>query len=84
MTPVSATVEPTERSMPLVRMTKVMPMPRMPYMATWRSTLRRLAGLRKNGEMNEAAMMSTISAPARPAPRGRFLSLSISAAPRSA
>ena len=43
----SARIEPTDRSMPPVRMTSVMPTATMPLLETWRSTLDRLPGLRK-------------------------------------
>ena len=42
-----AMVEPTERSMPPVRMTSVMPTATMPLLETWRKTSARLPGLRK-------------------------------------
>jgi len=40
--PQKATSEPTERSMPAVRMTKVMPTARMPVKEICRSTLKML------------------------------------------
>ena len=46
-TPVSATSEPTERSIPRVRITKVMPIARIPLIEVWRSTLRILFVVRK-------------------------------------
>ena len=42
--PASATTEPTERSMPRVRITKVMPIASTPLIEVWRSTLRMLPG----------------------------------------
>ena len=43
----SARIEPTERSMPPVRITSVIPTATIPLLETWRSTLERLPGLRK-------------------------------------
>jgi hypothetical protein len=40
-----STVEPTDRSMPPVMMTQVMPMPTMPTKAKLRVTLKRLPGV---------------------------------------
>ena len=45
----SASSEPTERSMPAVRMTKVMPTASRPTIDTCRMTLKRLSGVRKRG-----------------------------------
>ncbi len=42
-----ARIEPTERSMPPVRITSVMPTATIPLLETWRRTLERLPGLRK-------------------------------------
>ena len=44
-TPQTASTEPTDRSMPAVMMTKVMPTARMQLMATWLATLTRLSGV---------------------------------------
>jgi hypothetical protein len=41
--PVAATIEPTERSMPAVAITKVMPIASTPTTLPWRSTLNRLS-----------------------------------------
>jgi hypothetical protein len=41
------TIDPTERSIPAVRMTNVIPMPRRPTMAVWRETLTRLSNSKK-------------------------------------
>src|SRR5918996_111724 len=69
-TAVTATIEPTARSMPAVMMTKVMPMLTMPNSATWRRTLIRLNGLRKAGEMITATAHSSRSAQSSPEVRG--------------
>jgi hypothetical protein len=45
--PQKASNEPTLRSMPAVRMTKVMPSAMRPVIDTWRATLKRLIWLRK-------------------------------------
>ena len=55
-TAVTATIEPTERSIPAVRITKVMPMETMPNNAIWRSTLMMLKVFRKTGEISAATM----------------------------
>ena len=47
--PAKASSEPTERSMPAVRMTKVMPTASRPVIDTCRMTLNRLIGERKRG-----------------------------------
>jgi hypothetical protein len=47
ITPVSAVMEPTERSMPPVMITRISPMPRMPKVAMKRMMMARLAGLTK-------------------------------------
>ena len=47
MIPVTPAIEPTERSMPPVRMTKVMPMATMPMTTDWSSRLYRLFAVRK-------------------------------------
>ena len=63
-TAATATIEPTERSMPAVRMTKVMPTETMPNSATWRSTLIRLNGIEEGVRDQRRG-----HAHARPAPR---------------
>src|SRR5215216_2672357 len=47
--PARASREPTERSMPAVRITNVMPMATRPVMEIWRMTLKRLIEERKRG-----------------------------------
>ncbi len=61
MTPVRPTSEPTERSMPPVRMTKVMPIDTMPVTTDWSSRLSRLLVLRKCGESSDSATAMTIA-----------------------
>ena len=52
--------EPTDRSMPRVRMTKSMPTAMMPAPeATWRSTLRMFGMVRKLSDHSDAATTST-------------------------
>src|SRR5215213_8919704 len=66
-----ARTAPTDRSMPPVMMTKVMPRDRMPRMVTWARMLSRLLTVKKNGEaMNSAThrAMRTTSGPAVPPP----------------
>ena len=48
-TPLTAMIAPTDRSIPPVRITKVMPMAQMPLMDTCRSTLAMLPPVRKLG-----------------------------------
>ena len=59
-------IEPTDRSIPRVRMTKVMPVARMPTIETCRSTLSRFGTVRKRGDRNEAAMTSSTRAAKTP------------------
>ena len=40
----TATIEPTDRSMPDDRITNVMPTPKMPVIEIWRATLNRFVG----------------------------------------
>src|SRR5271168_3698929 len=64
--------EPTERSMPRVRITKVIPVERMPTIETCRSTFSRFGTVKKRGDRNEAAMTSSTRAartPTRSQPR---------------
>jgi hypothetical protein len=61
-TETSATIDPTERSMPPVAMTKVMPTPMMMMGAAWRATLRRLLGFRKCSDSEAIATIHIISA----------------------
>ena len=61
MTPVRPTTEPTERSMPPVRITKVMPIATMPSTTDWSSRLSRLLVLRKYGESSDSATAMTIA-----------------------
>ena len=49
-TPASPRMEPTERSIPPVRMTKVMPHPTIPATVICLNTLNRLATLKKLGD----------------------------------
>src|SRR5437016_83438 len=62
-------IDPTDRSMPRVRITNVIPSARIPTIATWRSTLSKLGTVRKRSERNEAAIMSSTSAMSIPARR---------------
>ena len=55
----AASVEPTERSMPPVRITSSMPMEITPVLATWRSTFSMLRLLKKLEEMRLATSTST-------------------------
>ena len=59
MTPVRPTTEPTERSMPPVRITNVMPIETMPVTTDWSSRLSRLLVLRKYGDANDSATAMT-------------------------
>ncbi len=47
MTPVKATTDPTERSIPAVRITKVIPAAMMAMIDVWRETLRMFSGVKK-------------------------------------
>ena len=57
---VRPTMEPTERSMPPVRITKVMPMPRMALMATCLAMISMLATARKFGAITAKMMVTRI------------------------
>ena len=59
-------MEPTDRSMPRVRITNVMPVARMPTIETWRSTFKRLGTVRNRGDRKEAAITSRINAAKTP------------------
>ena len=61
-TPASATTEPTERSMPPVRMAKLMPAARIAVNAFWRSTFRRLPGVRNESVARPSTRHSAASA----------------------
>ena len=61
-TPAMATTDPTERSIPRVRMTKVMPMARIPLIEVWRSTLMMLREVRKLSLTSDSTTHSTASA----------------------
>ncbi len=54
--PAMAKIEPTERSIPPVRMTKVMPTAMMPKIELWRTTLSTLVTLRNTGERTARKM----------------------------
>src|SRR5262245_46990313 len=58
--PAKASSEPTERSMPEVRITKVMPMASSPTIDTCRPTLKRLNGCRKRGSAMAKAAINTL------------------------
>lgn len=64
--PHTASSEPTDRSMPPVRITKVWPMARMPLMLAWRSTLMMLSGVRKYGLSRLSAAHSAKNATTMP------------------
>jgi hypothetical protein len=57
--PEKANIEPTERSMPAVRMTKVMPTARIPMKEIWRITLKMLNAERKFGRSTERMITRT-------------------------
>ncbi|GAB5376409.1 MAG: hypothetical protein AcusKO_28710 [Acuticoccus sp.] len=57
--PASATMEPTDRSMPAVRMTNVMPTATRPMMETCRRMFIRLSGCRKRGSSSAKSAIST-------------------------
>ena len=63
-TAAAATIEPTERSMPAVAMTNVMPIARTPITELWRRTLRMLSDVGKtSGSSMAPAMTRTITTP---------------------
>ena len=53
------TIDPTDRSIPAVRMTNVMPTPMIPTMDAWRATLARLLIVRKAGDSKAPTTTST-------------------------
>jgi hypothetical protein len=53
MTPEKATMEPSDRSMPPVRITYVTPMPRMEFIEIWRSTLVMFLAVRKTSDATD-------------------------------
>src|SRR6478672_8080440 len=75
--PASPRMDPTDRSMPPVRMTTSWPIARMPKMATWRARLARLLPVRNSGLARvraPTATSRTISPPlSRPAMSPRVL-----------
>ncbi len=58
---VSARREPTERSIPAVMITKVIPVPMMAKMDTWRTTFVRLWTVRNSFEVKDMRTTSTAS-----------------------
>ena len=60
--PHRASTEPTDRSMPAVRMTSVMPTAMMALTEVWRSMLSRLSAVKKLGLRKETTPISTSSA----------------------
>ena len=60
--PQIAMIVPTDRSIPPVRMTKVMPMARIPLIEVWRSTLMMLREVRKLSLTSDSTTHSTASA----------------------
>src|ERR1041384_3410602 len=62
ITPLSATRAPTERSIPAVRITNVIPAPMMAVIYVGSETLRMLSAVKKNGESCEKSMISMRSA----------------------
>jgi hypothetical protein len=63
-TPARAATDPTDRSMPAVIMTSVMPMAMTATTAVCEPMLKRLSAERKTGEANERKAKTTMSAPA--------------------
>jgi hypothetical protein len=62
----AAVIEPTERSIPLVAMTNVIPIARTPITELWRRTLRMLSDVGKtSGSRIAPAIMSRITTPRR-------------------
>ena len=59
-TALSATIDPTERSMPPVRMTKVIPTPRMAVSDAWRATLSQLPLVMKTDSWLQISMLRMI------------------------
>jgi len=53
-----ARIDPTDRSMPRVRMTIIMPTEMMPLMADWRRMFSRLSAVRKRSEASVSAAQS--------------------------
>ncbi len=66
MTPASASTEPTDRSIPAVTMTKVIPSASTAFTDTCSSTMVMLPRVKKPGTLKAAT--STSSASARPTP----------------
>src|SRR5438132_8334626 len=71
--PARARIEPTERSMPAVRITNVIPAAMMALTDTWRATLSRFSGVRNAGDNSASATTSPTKAMERPK-RCRFTS----------
>ncbi len=61
-TAATPTTEPTDKSMPAIRITIVMPTPMMPTIVTCRATLLRLRAVGKVGSMSASNTASTTSA----------------------
>ena len=64
--PASARMAPTDRSMPAVSTTHVMPMARMPLMEVWRRMSAQLPQVMKWGLASASAAHSAISAMTTP------------------
>src|SRR5919199_5770262 len=57
----SASTEPTDRSIPPLRMTSICPAARMQKTGTWSATFNRLVRVRKLGESSEETMINSTS-----------------------
>ena len=64
--PVNPATDPTDRSMPPVRMTNVMPTDTMPITTDWSSTLKTFDRVRKIGGQERQAPSAASGPPARP------------------
>src|SRR5512132_4267077 len=73
MQPVRPRTEPTERSMPAVRMTSSWPTAMMPKTATWRERLARLSPVRNSSEASVSAPKRTSRTIRPPASRPKTL-----------
>ena len=76
MIPHSATVEPTDRSTPPVRITTSMPMLMRPLVTIWREMLMRFLEVKKVSETSELMRISTTKIPTKAKSDQRILAVS--------
>ena len=76
MIPQSATIDPTERSTPPVRMTMSMPRLMSPLVTIWREMLMRLRDVKNVSEMSELIRIRTTKIPIKTKSDQRSLTIS--------